>query len=155
MTKLIANRFILEYQKAMADLMARVHREIAISGIEPRRAGELQKDRFPSGLCGVDVLDSPRIEMLDVDFYYGQPNGLFFIQVSSHLPVVNVYVSIADGQGNLIEHGLAFEDPEGAQWVYVTNVPVRAGTPVVVTAAAEDRMSGIGIRSIRTTAGPH
>lgn len=137
MTKVLINNFFLAYQRGMEEFIRKIVKEKYIAGVKSGGHGE------PSWITP-DLLPPPKIESLDLDFYEGRVDDFISIYTSDDFGIVNIFITIQDENGNLIESGNAFDWPEQPnRWAYLTSVPVPDGTPVTVQVAVIDGLGGM------------
>jgi hypothetical protein len=140
---------MLEYRQAIADLARQCIQSRHIAGVKTYTG----KD--PS-LAQVDLLPPPRIEMIHLMIYEGHVDDLIMLATSDDFGIENVHVVIMDDQGTIIESGDAEPWPvDPGLWNYMTIAAVPSGTSVIVSAAATDRLGGVGVRSERITVNDH
>ena len=147
-TKVRISPSLLDYRQGMAELVRQVVKEKFIAGVKPSFAGE------PSWIPS-DLLPPPKIEVLNLGYFTAGIDNIILIETSDDFGIINLFLIFKDENGNLIESGNAFDCPDEANhWVYITSVPVAAGTSVTVQAVATDQLGGVSTRSERTIVRP-
>ena len=152
MTRVILSLSVLDYCEAMAELVREVRKKPTITGVDSQnRRKELSPDRRDLPASGLDgLLQPPSIEALDPCLFPAedQVDGIIQITTSGDYGVMNVYVTLEDGQGKQIESGFALRDEvEEDDWYYCPSAALRSGASVTVRAIAMDPLGGVGILS--------
>lgn len=103
-------------------------------------------------LCVADFLKGPAIEEVDTSAYNGHDGSPIGILTSDDVGVVNVHVTITDGNGTTIESGNAVESVIGTgHWSYMATASIAPGIPVNINVVATDRPGGTAVQSIPYT----
>jgi hypothetical protein len=145
MTKVLITEYFLAYQRGMDEFVRQIVKEKYIAGV--KSGGHAEPSWIPA-----DLLPSPKVESLDLDFYEGRVDDIISIYTSDDFGIINLYLILKDENGNLIESGNAIDWPEEPnRWAYITRVTVPAGTSVTVHAAVIDGFGGMSTRSERIT----
>jgi hypothetical protein len=155
MTKVILSPLLLEYRDAMAELVNRVREKVTIAGMDRQSVywpDPAPKDVRPPSLVG--LLKAPMIELLwaDISLLGGQLDGIIQVNTVDDFGIINVYVTLRDDRGNLIEGGYAMKNEiVEDHWFYVPSVFVPSGTSVIVQAVASDALGGVAIQTEKVT----
>ena len=149
MTRVILSISVLEYRQAMAELVDEVCQKHKIIGVEPKSKREefLPPRKEPSAFWLDGLLKPPRIEVLNPCLFAveDEVDGIIQITASGDYGVINVYVSLEDDLGKLIESGFALKDKEEADdWYYFPSASFRSGASVTVRAIAMDPLGAVG-----------
>ncbi|MBN1303324.1 MAG: hypothetical protein JXA13_02735 [Anaerolineales bacterium] len=89
-------------------------------------------------LTVADYFHAPEIDEIDLQAYNGNVGEEIVVYAHDNVAVNQVQVSLRDENDQLMENGLATEEPAGSgRWVYsaLTQAPYRATVRVVVTAS--------------------
>ena len=145
MTKVWINEYFLAYQKGMVEFVRQIVKEKYIAGVRPDSREE------PPWVLS-DLLPPPKVESIDLDFYEGGLNDFISIYTSDDFGIVNLFLTMTDESGNLIESGNAVEWPEQPnRWAFFTQVHVHPVISVTVQAFAIDGFGAMSSRSERKT----
>ena len=159
MTKVIISPSIVEYCQGMANAVEQVRREQTIAGQQPciwEEEFPVRPDVISSNPCMAGLLQPPRIESLDADVRIrnGQLDGIIQVWTSGDFGIMDVYVIIADNQGNVTDSGYAMRNEIYMNhWSYILEVDVRDYHSLTVQAIVFDLLGGIGTQILNTTVG--
>ena len=83
-----------------------------------------------------DASYGPEVSGIITKSYAGEIGDVIFIQAKDNFKVIKVYVSIYDGNNDLVEKGEAVDNGDGLNWIYTVtqlnkNVPA---SKIIVTA---------------------
>jgi hypothetical protein len=67
-----------------------------------------------------DFMSAPQIEEIDLSNYHGNPGDTIRVRAVDDFMVVQVAVSIFNGDSSLVEEGTAVKQPNEIDWVYTT-----------------------------------
>lgn len=151
MTKVRISPLLFAYQQDIAERVAEVCEENAEERLlHPRddQISLLRTDGVELHIPG--LLHPPRIELLWPDFYLknGCLDGIIQISTSEYFGVTDVFVSLEDARGNLLESDYAMEnDFMENHWGYIPSVPASPGAVIVVRAVAIDALGGFAVKT--------
>jgi hypothetical protein len=87
-----------------------------------------------------DYLKRPTLEGLDLAEYAGQAGDRIYFMASDNVGLVEVTVTIGDGNGTVFESGAAVEvEADTGYWMYDAQSAIPAGTTVAVNVKVSDR----------------
>ena len=147
-TKVKVSRDLQEYCQAIAELANEARDEklwITEAAEEDLEPIPMRRDIL--ALQKVGLLTPPWIDMLwpDIDVRDGETNGLILIDTADVFGIMNIYVTLRDEAGSLLESGCAMRSGVCGHWGYITDVNLPVGMPVFVRAVALDCLGGIRI----------
>ena len=153
-TKVRMSPDLLDYRQTMQQL---VH-EARDEKLQLAARAEVIQEPFPF----VDIpapekaglLTPPRVETLFGMIYLreGQTDGLIQINTVDVFGIEDIYVTLRDEAGNLLESGYAMRaEVCETSWGYIPCEPLTPGMPVVVRAVAADSLGGIGVAYAKIT----
>lgn len=92
-----------------------------------------------------ELLSQAREEKLWIDVRSGETKGLILINTADVFGILNIYITLRDEAGNLLEAGYAIRTGIRGHLGYITGVELPAGMLVSVRAVAVDPLGGAGI----------
>jgi hypothetical protein len=96
-------------------------------------------------LMVADFCSAPSVDEVDVSEYTGALGDRIMIRAHDDIEVVEVNVTLTDGDGDMIESGEAVETPvSSGRWFYTTTATAPTGTTVRIGVTAVDRPGGRG-----------
>jgi hypothetical protein len=100
----------------------------------------------------IGLLRPPGIDSVEIENYEGETDPIIFISADEGVGKIDIFVSVVDEQGNLVESGPAFYIPgSGTQWAFTILEPVPPGTPVDVSIHVTDCVGGVRVEHHRLT----
>jgi hypothetical protein len=142
MTKVILSELMLSYRKEMAEFVSHTIKTSFIDGVR------VCPNSLETYLPDPNVLNPPRIEMIELSLYKGQIGDMILLGTTDDFGIDNIRVTIRDYRGNLIESGYADADDDGSGvWNYFATASVPSGTSVIIYATATDRFGAVGLHS--------
>ena len=156
MTRLILSPFLLDYHQEMMELVHHARQKPAIDGVRPqaRRAEPCPPPGHAADLYMAGVLAPPLVENLWISIRLrdGALSGVIQIVTADEFGVTDVYVTLLDEQGRIVESGYAMQVPcYGDYWGYIPSASVAPGTTLTVRAVAMDCLGATGMLTERVT----
>jgi hypothetical protein len=93
-------------------------------------------------LTVADFKNAPSIDEVDVSHYGGQTGEPIYVRTHDDFEVQQVQVSLADGNGVILEDGEAEIDGGTGRWVYHDQTTLTTGTTVCIAVSVLDRLPG-------------
>jgi hypothetical protein len=98
------------------------------------------------------LLRPPGIDSVEIDDYEGETDPIVFISADEGVGKIDIFVSVVDEQGKLVESGPAFYIPgSGTEWAFTILEPVPPETPVDVSIHVVDCVGGVRVEHHRLT----
>jgi hypothetical protein len=143
MTKVLIDRYGIEYRRKIAESVCEIIEVRHISGVTAQGCPAPPLDQL-------HLMPPPALEKIDLTTYKGRRQNVIQITTSDIFGIGNLRVRIQAENMTLLESGSAVESFVGSgHWNYLTGVSVPSGTSVIVYAAATDCLGGVGARSER------
>ena len=100
----------------------------------------------------IGLLRPPGIDSVEIDNYEGETDPIIFISADEGVGKIDIFVSVVDEQGKLVESGPALHLPgSGTEWAFTILEPVAPGTPVDVSINVFDCVGGVRAEHHRLT----
>ena len=107
------------------------------------------KDLPVFALTVADYFHAPVIDEIDLEAYIGNVGDEIVVHAHDDVMVQQVLVRLTDAADNVLETGLAVEDPaDSGRWVYPALTQVAPGETVFVTATVSDLPGGTTVETI-------